>query len=131
MEELLKRKLVKESSEKELEEFVHLLLSAKAMPSQSKPSKSSWMIEDKVKRRIESLEAYALDACKNDEQRKTAGSVIILLVSVDFVLFLLYVILLAHTKKMDALFFLSSFSYKRIFHSTCINVYAIGIKEQH
>ncbi|CAL9207423.1 unnamed protein product [Musa hybrid cultivar] len=76
VEELLKRKLVKESSEKELEEFVHLLLSAKAMPSRSKPSKSSWMIEDKVKRRIESLEAYALDACKNDEQRKTAGSIL-------------------------------------------------------
>ncbi|URD77310.1 RNB [Musa troglodytarum] len=76
VEELLKRKLVKESSEKELEEFLHLLLSAKAMPPRSKPSKSSWMIEDKVKRRIESLEAYALDLCKNDEQRKTAGSIL-------------------------------------------------------
>ncbi|WOL16565.1 ribonuclease II, chloroplastic/mitochondrial [Canna indica] len=76
VEELIKRKLVKESSEKDLEEFVHLLMSAKALPAQSKPSKSSWMKEDKVKTKIESLEAYSLDMLKSDEQRKTAGNIL-------------------------------------------------------
>ncbi|XP_010922307.1 ribonuclease II, chloroplastic/mitochondrial [Elaeis guineensis] len=76
VEELLHRKLVKEVSEKELEEFVQLLISAKEMPPRSKPSKSSWLIEDKVKRRIEALEAYAIDACRNEEQKKTAGNIL-------------------------------------------------------
>lgn len=74
--ELSRRKLAKQSSEKELEEFVHLLMSAKAMLPCSKPSISSWMVEDKVKRKIQCLEAYALDMLESDEQRKSAGNVI-------------------------------------------------------
>lgn len=76
MEELVHRKHVKEASEKELEEFVHLLMSAKSMPSRSKPPKSSWLTEEKVRRNILSLEAYAIDACNSDEQKKIAGNVI-------------------------------------------------------
>ncbi|XP_074583515.1 ribonuclease II, chloroplastic/mitochondrial [Curcuma longa] len=74
--ELSRRKLAKQSSEKELEEFVHLLMSAKAMLPCSKPSKSSWMVEDKVKRKIQCLEAYALDMLESDEQRKSAGNIL-------------------------------------------------------
>lgn len=76
VEELLQRKLVKEASEKELEEFVQLLMSAKAMPPCAKPHKSSWMIEENVKRRIKALEAYAIDDCRNEEQKKTAGNIL-------------------------------------------------------
>lgn len=72
----MRRKLAKEAAEKELEDFVELLTSARSMPLQDKPPKSSWMAEEKIWSRIESLEAYAIDACKNDEQRKTAGMVI-------------------------------------------------------
>ncbi|KAF7844583.1 ribonuclease II, chloroplastic/mitochondrial [Senna tora] len=76
VEELMRRKLAKETAEKELQVFLDLLTSAKSMPLQHKPPKSSWMSEDKIWSRIESLEAYAIDACKNDEQRKTAGMVL-------------------------------------------------------
>lgn len=75
MEELSHWKRVKEESEKELQEFIQLLKSAKAMPLHSKPPKSSWMLEEKVERWIKSLEAYALDTCKNEEQKRTAGNV--------------------------------------------------------
>lgn len=75
MEELLQRKLAKEAAEKELEEFVLLLKSAKALPMDSKPPKSSWLIEEKVRQKIEALQAYAVDAC-DDEQRRLAGNVI-------------------------------------------------------
>ena len=37
------------------------------------PPKSSWKIEEKIQHKIESLEAYAIDACTNDDQKKTAG----------------------------------------------------------
>ncbi|XP_029125120.1 ribonuclease II, chloroplastic/mitochondrial-like [Cajanus cajan] len=76
VEELIRRKLAKEAAEKELKEFIELLTSAKSMSSQDKPPKSSWTIDEKIWNRIESLEAYAIDTCKNDEQRKTAGMVI-------------------------------------------------------
>ncbi|XP_019464581.1 PREDICTED: ribonuclease II, chloroplastic/mitochondrial-like [Lupinus angustifolius] len=76
VEELILRKLAKEAYEKEFQEFIELLSSAKSMPSQDKPPKSSWMDEEKIRSRIESLEAYAIDACKNDEQRKTAGMIL-------------------------------------------------------
>ncbi|KAJ0089309.1 hypothetical protein Patl1_31858 [Pistacia atlantica] len=75
VEELLRRKLAKEAAEKELQEFVQQLMSAKAMPAHDKPLKSSWMVEEKVRYKIESLEAYAIDACKDDDQKKTAGMV--------------------------------------------------------
>lgn len=75
VEELQRKKLVKEAAEKELQEFVDLLKSAKAMPLKSKPPKSSWVAEEKTRHKIESLESYAIDACKDDEQRKTAGMV--------------------------------------------------------
>ena len=54
---------------KELEEFVHLLKSAKALPMESKPPKTSWLVQEKVREKIEALQAYAVDACA-DEQRK-------------------------------------------------------------
>ncbi|EEF28385.1 ribonuclease II, putative [Ricinus communis] len=76
VEELMHRKLAKDAAEKELQEFVQLLKSAKAMPSHAKPSKSSWMIEEKTRHKIESLEAYAIDACKSDDQKRTAGMIL-------------------------------------------------------
>ncbi|CAL0306027.1 unnamed protein product [Lupinus luteus] len=75
VEELIRRKLAKEAAEKEFNEFIELLASAKSMPLQDKPPKSSWMDEEKIRSRIEALEAYALDACTSDEQRKTAGMI--------------------------------------------------------
>ncbi|XP_031251387.1 ribonuclease II, chloroplastic/mitochondrial isoform X1 [Pistacia vera] len=76
VEELLRRKLAKEAAEKELQEFVQQLMSAKAMPAHAKPLKSSWKVEEKVQYKIESLEAYAIDACKDDDQKKTAGIIL-------------------------------------------------------
>ncbi|CAD6235987.1 unnamed protein product [Miscanthus lutarioriparius] len=74
-EELLRRKLAKEAAEKELEEFVHLLKSAKELPVESKPPKTSWLVEEKVRQKIEALQAYAVDAC-DDEQRRLAGNIL-------------------------------------------------------
>ncbi|KAB2622127.1 ribonuclease II [Pyrus ussuriensis x Pyrus communis] len=76
VEELLCRKLAKEAAEKELQEFKQLLKSAKAMPLDAKPPKSSWLVEEKIRHKIESLEAYAIDACTIDDQRKTAGTIL-------------------------------------------------------
>ncbi|KAK7286795.1 hypothetical protein RJT34_22041 [Clitoria ternatea] len=76
VEELIRRKLAKEAAEKEFKEFIELLASAKSMSFKDKPPKSSWMDDEKIWSRIESLEAYALDACRNDEQRKTAGMIL-------------------------------------------------------
>ncbi|KAJ6814303.1 ribonuclease II, chloroplastic/mitochondrial isoform X1 [Iris pallida] len=76
VEELLHRKCLKEASEKELEEFIQLLMSTKALPLCSKPPRSSWMTRENVHQWIESLEAYAIDACKNDEQKRTAGKIL-------------------------------------------------------
>jgi exoribonuclease-2 len=45
------------------------------MPSETKPPKSSWMVEENIRHKIESLESYAIDDCKNDDQKKTAGTV--------------------------------------------------------
>ena len=41
-----------------------------------KPPKSSWKIEEKIQHKIESLEAYAIDVCTNDAQKKTAGMIL-------------------------------------------------------
>ena len=79
MEELLRKKLAKEAAEKERRDFVQLLVSAKAKPAHAKPPKSSWMVDEKIRYKIESLEAYAIDACKSDEQSKTAGMVVCLI----------------------------------------------------
>ncbi|XVE96893.1 hypothetical protein REPUB_Repub02eG0262900 [Reevesia pubescens] len=75
-EELLRNKLAKDAAEKELQDFVQLLVSAKTKPAHAKPPKSSWMVYEKIQYKIESLEAYAIDACKSDEQRKTAGMIL-------------------------------------------------------
>ncbi|XP_028066221.1 ribonuclease II, chloroplastic/mitochondrial-like isoform X2 [Camellia sinensis] len=75
VEELLRRKLAKEVAEKEFQEFVQLLKSAKSMPSHAKPPKSSWEVKEKIRQRIKSLEAYAIDMCENDDQKKTAGMI--------------------------------------------------------
>ncbi|KAL2551144.1 Ribonuclease II [Forsythia ovata] len=61
VEELAEMKHAKEAAKKELKEFVKLLKSAREMPSHSKPTKSSWRTEEKIRHRIESLEAYAID----------------------------------------------------------------------
>lgn len=45
------------------------------MPAYSKPPKSSWIGEEKIQHKIESLEAYAIDACFDDDRKKTAGMV--------------------------------------------------------
>lgn len=76
VEELMRRKLAKEAAEKELQEFVQLLKSAKAMPSNAKPPKTSWVVEEKIRCKIESLEAYAIDACKNNDQKRIAGMIL-------------------------------------------------------
>lgn len=73
VKELLQRKLAKEAAEKEFQDFIHLLQSAKGMPQHSKPPKASWRTEDKVWHKIEALESYAIDDCRNDDQKKTAG----------------------------------------------------------
>lgn len=89
VEELIRRKVAKEAAEKEFQEFIKLLGSAKSMPLQDKPSKSSWKDDEKIWSRIESLEAYAIDNCENDEQRKTAGMVTFsLIVCFDLLLYL-------------------------------------------
>lgn len=76
VEELQRRKLMKEAAEKELQEFIQLLKSAKAMSRDGKPPKSSWMADEKIRHKIESLESYAIDACKNDDQKRTAGLIL-------------------------------------------------------
>ncbi|KAH8506140.1 hypothetical protein H0E87_013102 [Populus deltoides] len=76
VEELMRRKLAKEAAEKELQEFVQLLKSAKAMPSNAKPPKTSWVVEEKIRCKIESLEAYAIDACKSNDQKRIAGMIL-------------------------------------------------------
>ena len=45
------------------------------MPMGAKPPKSSWMIEEKIRQKVEALESYAIDACKTDDQKRTAGLV--------------------------------------------------------
>ncbi|KAI4356482.1 hypothetical protein L6164_000504 [Bauhinia variegata] len=75
-EELKRRKLAKEAADKELQEFVGLLTSAKLLPSRDKPPKSSWLGEEKIWSKIESLESYAIDDWESDEQRKMAGTIL-------------------------------------------------------
>ncbi|XP_051131032.1 ribonuclease II, chloroplastic/mitochondrial [Andrographis paniculata] len=76
VEELMRRKLVKEAAERELEEFVELLKSAKNTPLHSKPPRSMWKCEEKNRRKIECLEAYAIDEYMNEDERKTAGMIL-------------------------------------------------------
>lgn len=71
----MRRRLARDAAEKELQEFVDLLKSAKSMPFHAKPTKSSWLVEEKSQHKIKSLECFAIDNCINDEQRKTAGMV--------------------------------------------------------
>lgn len=66
---------MKEAEEKEFQEFIQLLKSAKKAPSHAKPPKSSWLADDKVQDRIGSLEAYAIDAWASTDQQKLAGTV--------------------------------------------------------
>lgn len=75
MEELIQRKLAQEAADKELQEFVELLTSAKKAPLQAKPQKSSWLDDENIRVKIESLECYAIDDCRSDDLRKLAGSV--------------------------------------------------------
>lgn len=66
---------MKEAEEREFEEFIQLLKSAKNAPSHTKPPKSSWLANDKVRENIDSLKAYAIDAWASIDQRKLAGVV--------------------------------------------------------
>lgn len=72
----MKRKLVKEAAEKELQEFIQLLYNAKSRPIDSKPPRSSWTLEDRIRDRIESLVAYAVAAHCSDSQKRTAETVV-------------------------------------------------------
>ncbi|KAL2502621.1 Ribonuclease II [Forsythia ovata] len=56
VDELLRMKHAKEADEEELKEFVKLLKFAREMPSHSKPAKSLWWTEEKIRHKIESLE---------------------------------------------------------------------------
>ncbi|KAG8376904.1 hypothetical protein BUALT_Bualt09G0112700 [Buddleja alternifolia] len=76
VEELTLRKCAKEAAERELEEFVNLLKSSRAMPLHAKPAKSTWLSEEKYRKKIESLQAYALDDCRNEDEKKTAGIIL-------------------------------------------------------
>ncbi|XP_055812441.1 ribonuclease II, chloroplastic/mitochondrial isoform X2 [Solanum dulcamara] len=76
VDELLRRKLAKETAEKEFEELIQFLRSAKQMPPQDKIPRFSWKAEEKTWYKIESLEAFAIDSCKNDDQKKTAGMIL-------------------------------------------------------
>jgi exoribonuclease R len=67
---------VKEAEDKEFQEFIQLLKSAKKAPSHAKPPKSSWLADDKVQDRIGSLEAYAIDAWASTDQQKLAGTIL-------------------------------------------------------
>lgn len=71
----MRKKHAKEAAERELEEFVNLLRSARGMPLHAKPPKSVWSSEEKNKKKIECLQAYSIDDCRNDEDKKTAGMV--------------------------------------------------------
>lgn len=76
VQELLRRKLAKEAAEKELQDFIQLLKSAKAMPLDAKPSKSSWLAEGKIQHHIEALVAYAIDSWSSDSQKRAAGAIL-------------------------------------------------------
>ncbi|KAH9327548.1 hypothetical protein KI387_007726, partial [Taxus chinensis] len=76
VDELRRSKQVKEASERELEAFIHVLKSAREQPIHAKPPKCSWQADTKMQYRIEALEAFALDACKSDEQKRTATEVL-------------------------------------------------------
>ncbi|KAL0338307.1 UNVERIFIED_CONTAM: Ribonuclease II, chloroplastic/mitochondrial [Sesamum angustifolium] len=76
VEELTRRKGAKEAAEKELEEFVNLLKSARDMPLHAKPPKSTWRSEEKNQKKIESLQAFAIDDCRNEDEKKTAGMIL-------------------------------------------------------
>ncbi|KAF3321975.1 ribonuclease II [Carex littledalei] len=80
VEDLIKRKMTEEIAKKELDDFVQTLYSAKALPYESKPAKSSWLVEAKVREMIESLVAFATGNCKSDckseEQRELARNIL-------------------------------------------------------
>ncbi|KAL9242492.1 hypothetical protein vseg_016484 [Gypsophila vaccaria] len=76
-EELLKRKLARETAEKELQEFIQLLSAAKKMPLNSKPSRSTWTADERIWNRVEALIAYAIDTWCTDSQNKTAGTILL------------------------------------------------------
>ncbi|XP_031102806.1 ribonuclease II, chloroplastic/mitochondrial [Ipomoea triloba] len=76
VDQLLQKKLAKEAEEKEIEEFVQLLKSIKEMPPHAKPPNSMWKTEEKNWQKIKSLEAFAIDACKNDDQKRMTGTIL-------------------------------------------------------
>ncbi|XP_021759239.1 ribonuclease II, chloroplastic/mitochondrial-like isoform X1 [Chenopodium quinoa] len=76
VEELMRRKLAKETAEKEFQEFIDLLYSAKARSMDAKLPRSSWKSEDRICDRIEALAAYAVESFCSDTQKRTAGTIL-------------------------------------------------------
>ncbi|XP_057251094.1 ribonuclease II, chloroplastic/mitochondrial isoform X3 [Beta vulgaris subsp. vulgaris] len=76
VEELLRRRLAKETAEKELQEFIQLLSSAKARPMDAKLSRSSWILEERIRDCVEALAAYAVDTCCTEIQKRTVGTIL-------------------------------------------------------
>lgn len=76
VEELMRKKHAKEAAERELEEFVNLLRSARNMPLHEKPPKSMWSSEEKNQKKIECLQGYAIDDFRNEDEKKTAGMIL-------------------------------------------------------
>ncbi|KAK4480956.1 hypothetical protein RD792_011818 [Penstemon davidsonii] len=76
VEELAQRKRAKEAAEKELEEFVNSMKTARNMPLPAKPPKSAWISEEKIRKKIESLQAYAIDDWMNEDEKRTAGMIL-------------------------------------------------------
>lgn len=76
VQEILQKKLAEEAAEKEFQNFICMLKSAKEMPSHAKPSKSSWRSCEKIWNRIESLHAFGIDSFVTDSQKKTAGLIL-------------------------------------------------------
>ncbi|KAM7464061.1 hypothetical protein LguiA_032182 [Lonicera macranthoides] len=76
VEKLHHIRLAKEADDTGFQEFVQLLKSAKGMTPICKPPKSSWKVEEKIWHKIKSLEAYAIDACRNEEQKKMADMIL-------------------------------------------------------
>ncbi|KAL3839520.1 hypothetical protein ACJIZ3_024111 [Penstemon smallii] len=76
VEELAQRKRAKEAAEKELEDFVNSMKTARNMPLHAKPPKSTWISEEKSRKKIESLQAYAIDDWMNEDEKRTAGMIL-------------------------------------------------------
>ncbi|XP_057534015.1 ribonuclease II, chloroplastic/mitochondrial-like isoform X2 [Amaranthus tricolor] len=76
VEELHRRKLIKQAAEKKLQEFLQLLHQAKSRPIDAKPPRSSWILEERIHDLIEALVAYAVAEVCSDSQKRTAETIL-------------------------------------------------------